>query len=137
MRPSLWAWVRQATASRALFTRIEGTGLGMSIVKSLIDRMGGRIEVESQEGAGSRFRVQLATESSSCSLPLSVSFARVSSSLLLNSGQGTKALMPARVARYSNCAQSASDMSRMGKSGPATGPWPWKSSRPPRRAIMT
>lgn len=39
--------------------RIEGTGLGMSIVKSLVDSMGGQIRVESQEGAGSRFTVEL------------------------------------------------------------------------------
>jgi signal transduction histidine kinase/DNA-binding response OmpR family regulator len=39
--------------------KIEGTGLGMSIVKNLIDRMGGRIQVESTEGEGSRFRVEI------------------------------------------------------------------------------
>ena len=31
----------------------HGTGLGMSIVKSLIDKMGGSIEVSSREGEGS------------------------------------------------------------------------------------
>ena len=40
-------------------SKIEGTGLGMSIVKSLVDRMGGRITVESEEGRGSRFHVEL------------------------------------------------------------------------------
>lgn len=40
-------------------SRIEGTGLGMSIVKSLVDRMGGQITVESEEGEGSRFCVEL------------------------------------------------------------------------------
>ncbi|MDE6816602.1 MAG: response regulator, partial [Lachnospiraceae bacterium] len=40
-------------------SKIEGTGLGMSIVKNLIDRMGGEIQVESEEGAGSCFRVTL------------------------------------------------------------------------------
>ena len=39
--------------------KIEGTGLGMSIVKSLVDSMGGNILVESEEGKGSRFTVRL------------------------------------------------------------------------------
>ena len=43
----------------AAVSKIEGTGLGMSIVKSLVDRMGGRITVESREGEGSCFRVEL------------------------------------------------------------------------------
>ena len=39
--------------------KIEGTGLGMSIVKKLVDAMGGVITVESEEGKGSLFRVEL------------------------------------------------------------------------------
>ena len=36
-------------------TRVAGTGLGLPIVKSLFDRMCGTIEVESEEGKGTRF----------------------------------------------------------------------------------
>ncbi|MCI9663627.1 MAG: response regulator [Lachnospiraceae bacterium] len=40
-------------------SKIEGTGLGMSIVKNLIDRMDGQIRVESRLGEGSLFRITL------------------------------------------------------------------------------
>ena len=40
-------------------SKIEGTGLGMSIVKNLVERMNGEILVESEEGAGSCFTVHL------------------------------------------------------------------------------
>jgi PAS domain S-box-containing protein len=38
---------------------IEGTGIGLTIVKSLVDGMGGRIAVESEPGRGTVFRVTL------------------------------------------------------------------------------
>jgi len=43
-------------------SRIEGTGLGLSITKGLIEQMGGNISVESKEGIGSVFSIELEFE---------------------------------------------------------------------------
>lgn len=40
-------------------SKIEGTGLGMSIVKNLVERMEGQIQVESEEEKGSCFTIQI------------------------------------------------------------------------------
>lgn len=40
----------------------QGTGLGMAIVKSLVDNMGGTIEIESVVGEGTKFIVTLPFE---------------------------------------------------------------------------
>lgn len=40
-------------------TRYEGTGLGMSIVKGLVDKLGGNIEVKSEVGVGTQIKVVL------------------------------------------------------------------------------
>jgi len=42
---------------------IDGTGIGLAIAKSLIDRMGGSLRVHSQQGTGSVFEVRLLASS--------------------------------------------------------------------------
>jgi signal transduction histidine kinase len=37
----------------------QGTGIGLALVRKVVDRMGGRVGVESEEGKGSRFWVEL------------------------------------------------------------------------------
>ena len=46
-------------AENSTTNKIQGTGLGMAITKSLVELMGGSIEVTSEEGVGSLFRVYL------------------------------------------------------------------------------
>ncbi len=50
-------------------TTIEGTGLGLAITKSLVEMMGGRINVVSKYGEGSTFRVYLEQEIVSMEIP--------------------------------------------------------------------
>ena len=40
-------------------TEFEGTGIGLTIVRKAVERMGGRVGVESSVGNGSRFWIEL------------------------------------------------------------------------------
>ena len=40
-------------------TEYEGTGIGLALVRKIVDRMGGRVGVESEPGKGSRFWLEL------------------------------------------------------------------------------
>lgn len=46
-------------SENSITNKIQGTGLGMSIAKSIVDLMGGTINIESELGKGSRFEVIL------------------------------------------------------------------------------
>lgn len=50
-------------------TTIEGTGLGLAITKSLVEMMGGRVNVFSKFGEGSTFRIYLEQEIVSMEIP--------------------------------------------------------------------
>ncbi len=46
-------------AENSTTNKVQGTGLGMAITKSIVEMMGGTIEVSSEVGRGSLFRVEL------------------------------------------------------------------------------
>ena len=55
--PHIWERFRQADATAT--RRHGGLGIGLSLVKELVEAHGGQIEAASEEGSGSRFNVRL------------------------------------------------------------------------------
>jgi signal transduction histidine kinase len=56
-------------AETALVRKYEGTGLGLSLVRRLVELHGGRVEIESSKGAGTTVRVVLPAASGTCAPP--------------------------------------------------------------------
>jgi two-component system sensor histidine kinase SenX3 len=46
-------------ADNVLTMETEGTGLGLYLVRLIVERLGGRARCESEEGQGSRFTLEL------------------------------------------------------------------------------
>jgi signal transduction histidine kinase len=46
-------------------TKVTGTGLGLAIVRKIVDAHDGRIDVSSEQGLGTKFRVTLPVTSAS------------------------------------------------------------------------
>lgn len=67
-------------STAAVLSDISGRGVGMDIVKSNLERLGGRIHIDSKVGAGSRFTIHL---------PLTLAIVRA---LLVSAGGGTYVL---------------------------------------------
>lgn len=59
-RQLIWQEFRQA--SEGLSRRFEGTGLGLTIAKKNIDILGGKIDLQSEEGKGSTFTIMIPIE---------------------------------------------------------------------------
>ncbi|MDE7312545.1 MAG: response regulator [Eubacterium sp.] len=55
------------------FSGVIGTGLGLTIVKKLVNVMGGTIDVQSEVGSGSRFTVTLRLKTQNHPIPVSMS----------------------------------------------------------------
>jgi len=56
---ALWLIFRPEVSTSPMITEISGRGLGMSIVKEKVERLGGRISLETRPGEGTTFRLLL------------------------------------------------------------------------------
>jgi signal transduction histidine kinase len=74
---------------KARSRRIGGAGLGLSIVKGIATSHGGDVEVVSEPGAGTTFRVRLPRASAQAPAPVTVALASArTASSVVSSGKG-------------------------------------------------
>jgi signal transduction histidine kinase len=82
---------------RSITRQYRGIGLGLTLVRAVIEEHGGRIEVESQPGQGSRFTVKLSALSPVAQVVQPVEDAMASRRILIvDDRQSRKAVVPAR-----------------------------------------
>ena len=58
-RDRIFERFQQGSSGESLINKPKGTGLGLAICREIVDRFGGRIWVEAEEGRGSVFRFTL------------------------------------------------------------------------------
>jgi len=90
-------------------TRVyDGTGLGLAIARSLIDKMGGEIDVQSVKGLGSKFEISVPVSEYSISEPTSINskLSALSIGLLCNNKECSDAITSnLKMAGYYNIRQ--------------------------------